>query len=65
MSKMIQKTVFSTFFYIGYISRLKCSVKTALSKNESRTVGNSACSFRVVNDCTSIVDDQKYGSSLP
>ena len=64
--KMIQKTVFSKFYILAIESRLlKCGVKVALSKNESHTVGNAVCSFRLLNDCTSIVDDQKYGSSLP
>ena len=62
---MIQETVFSKFYILAEESRLNCGVKVALLKNESHTVGNAVCSFRLMNDCTSIVDDQKYGSSLP
>ena len=40
-------------------------MKMALSKNQGYSVRNADCSFRQVNECTSIVDDQKCGSSLP
>ena len=60
---MMQKTVFSN---IGYIeSRLKGQCEITLSKNEGHTIGNVVCSFRLVNECASIMDDQKCGSSLP